>query len=55
MLQFFKGGWLHRAVWGDYQAIDFGRPNTTERVLIGPLPPAEQWVRLEVEASRSGP
>ncbi len=54
MLQLFKGGWLHRAVWGDYDAIDFGRPNTTERVLIGPLPEAARWARLEVEASRLG-
>jgi len=54
MLQLFKSGWLHRAVWGDYQAIDFGRPNSTERVLIGPLPEAARWARLEVEASRLG-
>lgn len=54
MLQYFKGGWLHRAVWGDYDAIDWGKPNTTERVLIGPLPEVKKWVRLEVEASRLG-
>jgi hypothetical protein len=54
MLQYHKGGWLHRAVWGDYQAIDWGRANTTERVLIGPLPEAGKWVRLEVEATRLG-
>jgi len=54
MLQVFKGGWLHRAVWGDYKAIDFGRPNTTERVLIGPLPEVSKWVRLDVGASRLG-
>jgi hypothetical protein len=54
MFQFFKGGWLHRAVWGDYNSIDFGQRNTTERVLIGSLPEKSQWVRLEVEASRLG-
>jgi len=54
MLQYFKGGWLHRAVWGDYDAIDWGARNTTERVLIGPLPQSGQWVRLEVEAARLG-
>ena len=54
MLQYFKGGWLHRAVWGDYGAIDWGKPNSTERVLIGEIPEAGKWVRLEVEASRLG-
>jgi hypothetical protein len=54
MLQYFKGGWLHRAVWGDYDAIDWGARNTTERVLIGPLPEAGQWARLEVETARLG-
>ncbi len=54
MLQYNKGGWLHRAVWGDYNAIDWGRANTTERVLIGPLPEVGKWVRLEVEATRLG-
>jgi hypothetical protein len=54
MVQYFKGGWLHRAVWGDYNAIDFGQKNTTERVLIGPLPETGKWVRLEVEATRVG-
>lgn len=54
MLQYFKGGWLHRAVWGDYDAIDWGARDTTERVLIGPLPESGQWARLEVEATRLG-
>ena len=26
MLQFHTGDWKHRAVWGDYDAIDFGEP-----------------------------
>ncbi len=54
MLQYFKGGWLHRAVWGDYDAIDWGARDTTERVLIGPLPETGKWERLEVEATRLG-
>lgn len=54
MLQYFQGGWRHRAVWGDYDAIDWGARDTTERVLIGPLPAAGQWVRLEAEAERLG-
>jgi hypothetical protein len=54
MLQYFKGGWLHRAVWGDYDAIDWGAKGTTQRVLIGPLPEAGKWVRLEAAAAMLG-
>ena len=54
MLQFYKDGWNHRAVWGDYQAIDWGAINTTERVLMGPLPAAGMWVRLEVPIQSVG-
>lgn len=54
MLQYFKNGWLHRAVWGDYQAIEWGTPGTTERVDMGALPETGKWVRLEVAASRVG-
>ena len=54
MLQYFKGGWLHRAVWGDYEAIAWGQAGTTERVHVGPLPKAGDWVRLEVEARSLG-
>ncbi|HET6882399.1 MAG TPA: PSD1 and planctomycete cytochrome C domain-containing protein [Pirellulales bacterium] len=54
MLQYFKGGWLHRAVWGEYDAIQWGRAGTTERVHVGPLPEAGKWVRLEVEAKTVG-
>lgn len=54
MLQYFKGGWLHRATWGDYDAIAWGQPGTTQRVNAGPLPEAGQWARLEIEASRLG-
>ncbi|MGN6545310.1 MAG: PSD1 and planctomycete cytochrome C domain-containing protein [Aureliella sp.] len=54
MVQFFKDGWLHRAVWGDYNAIDWGAAGTTERVLMGELPAAGKWVRLEVPADKIG-
>ena len=54
MLQYFKGNWLHRAVWGDYEAINWGKANTTERVHMGPLPEPGKWVRLEVPTARLG-
>jgi hypothetical protein len=54
MLQFHKNGWLHRAVWGDYDVIPWGTPNTTEKVAIGALPDAARWVRLEVPAEKVG-
>ncbi|MCE9555935.1 MAG: DUF1553 domain-containing protein, partial [Planctomycetes bacterium] len=54
MLQFHKAGWLHRAVWGDYVAIPFGTPNTTQKVHMGALPPPDQWVRLEIPAEKVG-
>jgi hypothetical protein len=54
MLQFHTDGWKHRAVWGDADKIPFGTPDTTEKVHIGSLPTAGQWVRLEVAARRLG-
>ena len=54
MLQYHRSGWLHRAVWGDYDAIAWGTPNTPERVHMGPLPKAGEWVRLEVPAEKVG-
>jgi hypothetical protein len=54
MLQFHKGGWQHRAVWGDYTAIDWGKANTTERYNAGPLPALGEWVRIEVPAEKLG-
>ena len=54
MLQYFKGGWLHRAVWGDYDAIPWGKPGSTEKVKAGPLPESGKWVRLEIEAEKLG-
>ena len=54
MLQYHTGGWLHRAVWGDYNAIDWGKANTTERVNMGNFPEAGKWARLEVDAAKLG-
>jgi hypothetical protein len=54
MLQYFKDGWQHRAVWGDYDAIPWGAVNTTERVHMGPLPAPGQWQHLEVAAGKIG-
>ncbi len=54
MLQYRTGGWQHRAVWGDYQIIDWGAKGTTERVDLGALPKTGEWVRLEFEASVVG-
>ncbi len=53
MLQWNSGDWKHRAYWGDNR-IDFGKDNTTERVHLGPLPKAGEWVRLEVDAAKVG-
>ena len=54
MLQWNKGGWNHRAVWGDYDAIEWGSKNGFEKVHMGPLPEAGRWTRLEFPAERVG-
>jgi hypothetical protein len=54
MIQFHKGGWKHRAVWGDYEAIAFGAANTTEKVNMGALPVTNEWVKLSVPAEKMG-
>ncbi len=54
MVQFNKGGWKHRGVWGDYDIIAWGAANTTERVAMGELPSAGQWVRLEFPVEQVG-
>jgi hypothetical protein len=54
MIQFYVGGWNHRAVWGEEGAIPFGKVRTPERVVVGPLPAAGEWVKLEVPAERLG-
>ncbi len=54
MLQFYKNGWLHRAVWGDYDVIPWGAPNTTEKVSMGPIPDSGKWIRLEIPVEKIG-
>ena len=54
MIQYHTSGWLHRAVWGDYDAIQWGKAGTTERVHMGKLPDVGKWVRLEVDAAKIG-
>ncbi|HKI20312.1 MAG TPA: hypothetical protein VKA15_20650, partial [Isosphaeraceae bacterium] len=45
--------WEHRAYWGEDRFSE-GKPGSSSRRRIGPLPPAGQWVRLEVPASAVG-
>jgi hypothetical protein len=54
MLQFNVGGWNHRAVWGEEGAIPYGKVRTPERVMMGPLPKAGEWVKLEIPIERVG-
>ena len=54
MLQYNKGGWKHRAVWGDYEIIPWGAVNTVERVGMGPLPATGKWEKLAVPAAKLG-
>ncbi len=54
MLQFNTGEWSHRAVWGDINAIDFGKKDTNERKRLGDLPKLGEWVKLEFAASQLG-
>ncbi|MEM9702634.1 MAG: DUF1549 domain-containing protein, partial [Planctomycetota bacterium] len=43
-----KGGWDHRAIWGNKNGIKFGKVDTPSRLPRGALPEAGRWVRLEV-------
>ena len=54
MLQYHMGGWDHRMVWGDVDAIDWGAKGTVGRVHMGPLPKAGEWVHLEFLAEQVG-
>lgn len=53
MLQWNDGSWEHRAYWGA-NIIGWGTNGTNSRRFMGALPPAGQWVRLEVPASLVG-
>ena len=52
-LQFNDGTWEHRASWGADKAFGAGRNNASNRV-VGKLPEAGKWVRLEVTAESVG-
>jgi mono/diheme cytochrome c family protein len=54
MLQFNRGNWEHRAVWGDADAIVWGKAGTPEKMNMGALPEAGKWVRLELPAEKVG-
>ena len=54
MLQYHTTEWLHRANWGDEDAIPYGDKGTSKKLLMGALPTAGEWVRLEVEADKLG-
>jgi len=56
MLQFHtaKDAWEHRAVWGDENAIDWGKANSISRQKVGLLPELGKWVRLEFEVEKLG-
>ncbi|MCI0462044.1 MAG: PSD1 and planctomycete cytochrome C domain-containing protein [Gemmataceae bacterium] len=53
MVQWNSGDWKHRIYLGE-NLIQFGRDNSPERLKLGPLPPAGQWVKLEIPAARVG-
>ncbi|MFN8742370.1 MAG: PSD1 and planctomycete cytochrome C domain-containing protein [Pirellula sp.] len=54
MVQFFREGWNHRAVWGDYNAIEWGKADSFERVSMGNLPETGTWVQLKVPFEKMG-
>jgi hypothetical protein len=51
MLEFNDGSWEHRAYWGA-DKMAYGTNGTPSRRRIGDLPPAGEWVRLEVPAAQ---
>ncbi len=54
MLQWkIEADWEHRAYWGA-DKIAWGTNNSDSRRYMGPLPKADQWVRLEVPARMVG-
>jgi hypothetical protein len=53
MLQWNDGSWEHRAFWGR-DRIDWGAAGSPSRRLMGPLPEAGKWARLEVDAAHVG-
>jgi uncharacterized repeat protein (TIGR01451 family) len=55
LLEWFDGtSWNHRAFWGQPWSSHGGIVGTESRRYMGDLPPANQWVRLEIPASYVG-
>ncbi len=54
MLQFHTDEWKYRANWGAEDSIPYGEKNTPAKLLMGGLPEAGKWVRLEVDVSKFG-
>lgn len=54
MIQFHVGGWNHRAYWGEEGAIPFGKVRTPERVKMGAMPKAGEWVKLDIPIDKVG-
>jgi hypothetical protein len=52
MIQWRRGGWDHRAVWGNPDFVEWGEKGKGSRYPAGPLPPTGQWTRLEVPAEK---
>jgi len=52
MLQFKTTDWNYRANWGDEEAIPYGEKGSEKKLMMGPLPKAGEWVRLEVETDK---
>ena len=49
-----KEGWEHRAIWGNKNAIGYGKVDTPARLPRGKLPGRREWTRLEVPLSEIG-
>ena len=54
MLQFRTTDWTHRANWGGEDVIPYGdaKKHAAEKTIVGGLPKAGEWVKLEVDAAK---
>jgi hypothetical protein len=53
MLSFNDGTWEHRAYWGS-KTLTYGQEGTASSRPMGGLPPAGQWVQLQIPAALVG-
>jgi hypothetical protein len=51
MLQYDDGSWEHRVYWGADKCLLAGTAKGPQHFHAGPLPPAGQWTRLEIETA----